>query len=204
MENYNEFINEMEEEVEAVEEVTEATDVEDLCEHDDCCEHDECDCCDTSDSEIEIKMSTGLAYYINANFIDWESLFNQLDEVKDNADLIRHMMLGALDGSKGTVDAVISTVGSFISNFGIADEVAAYHNNNDFALSDRELMICICTDAINLCNTMIYEATMRHAKHINDSIIYSYEHMLQIAMNRNKDNCDEDNSNNTDPNPSTN
>lgn len=133
------------------------------------------ECVDT-DNGISVTLCNGVTYLLDSDAFDWDELSSHKDILISNENTIMQMLHDLIslpdtdaEECKELINKVTETVDEFGASFKIEFDYSA------FKLSDREIALIKCFDALNVVNTItreikVYDAGFSAVKSLFESI----------------------------------
>lgn len=111
-----------------------------------------CDIESNADDTLSITLSTGTSYTIECDQTITASLLENIDGIKENLTTIRRMLFDVISQNDNDLDVVVShEIRTFFNELGIEEN---YFNVRE-DISNREVAMLMCFDAINVVTAML-------------------------------------------------
>ena len=158
-------------------------------------ENNTTECVDT-DGGISVTLCNGVTYLLDSDAFDWDELSSHKDILISNENTIMQMLHDLIslpdtetEECKELINKVTETVDEFGSSFKIEFDYSV------FKLSDREISLIKCFDALNVVGTImreikVYDAGFSAVKSLFESI-NNVSHYRNDAEETNECCCDD-------------
>lgn len=125
-----------------------------------CCHHDDNS---TTDDAIQLKLSTGEVFLVDAKTFDWDNAITKLASMIDNEDAIRNIEFRLLNITDPTTEeaseyikATIVQLADFMKGF----EIVPSYEQFDPNMNDYKKALIMTFDTNNIVRTMIHNTEM--------------------------------------------
>lgn len=134
------------------------------------------------DDAIIIYSMDGITYAIDRNTLDFETLIANIGDMYGNLLAVKNMLSKSIfsscverEGTEDDITSILETITEFVTGFGLKPKYEDAYPG----ISKRDMIMCYCTDAIEILNAVIREAMIYQNEQVKNDLFNTFKDLFK-------------------------